>query len=53
MVFKPILCQDVGFLVSIAVVCLVLIGNNNFIESWPVVLARPDQTRWGCFSKVS
>ena len=30
-----------------------LFGNNNFIESWPAVLAQPDQTRWGCSNKGS
>ena len=30
-----------------------LIGNNNFIESWPAVLAQPNQTRWDCSNKGS
>lgn len=54
MAFKPILCQDVGFSVSIAEVwAFYLNGNNNFFESWPTVLAQPDLTRWGCSNEAS
>lgn len=44
-----------GFFVVVVAVCFgfFLIGNNNFIEFWPVVLAQTDQTRCGCSNKGS